>query len=439
MNNNMIIDIDDKPKKILQWVLLSLQHFFAMFCANTLISLLVFASYDLVPAALISAGIGTIVYLFITKFRSPIFLGSSAGLIGVMSAGFTILGSKSNYLGLIIGLAFIGLLYPVVAFIISKVGINWLLRLLPPIVTGPIIMVIGLSLAPFAVNWSVYNVMNTTGNDIFNIWSFSVAIITMLFTAFIACKGKGILKTLPYISGIGFGYIIATIISCVGYASGNILMQLIDFSTFTSIDWVPDFAFIKAINQPAPITWEAVLNIILIAVPISFVTICEHIGDHLNVSNITGRNLLKDPGLSRTLLGDGIATVLGGVIGGMGNTTYGENSSVIAVSKVASSRVVLTGAIVAILVGFCAPVMVFVKTIPACIFGAISLTIYGAISISGLKQLQKIDFNDNRNLLIASVILVAGVGGLFMQIGSFTFAGVSLAMVLGVILNLILR
>lgn len=439
MKENMLIGIDEKPSKISQWILLSLQHFFAMFCANTLISLIVFGTYDLVPAALISAGIGTIIYLLVTKFKSPIFLGSSAGLIGVMSAGFAITGaSTSNYWGIIVGLAAVGIIYLLVAFIISKVGVNWLLKLLPPIVTGPVIMVIGISLAQFAVKWSDYNVISYNGTQPFNPWGLGVALITMFITVWVACKGKGIVKTLPYIIGIGSGYAIAWAITGIGYAADVDMMKLVDISLFKEIQWLPKFALVEGINQTAAFNWEYALNIILIALPISFVTICEHIGDHLNVSSITGRNLLENPGLSRTLAGDGLATIIGGFVGGMGNTTYGENSSVIAVSKVASSKVILTGALTAILIGLCAPIMTAVKTIPICVFGGVSLTIYGAIAISGLKQLQSIDFNNNKNLLIASVILVSGIGGLFIQIGNFNFAGVSLAMVLGVILNLIL-
>lgn len=437
--SSMRIGIDEVPKKPYQWLLYAIQHVLALFTANTLISIIIFNGYNMVPAALISAGIGTIFYLLITRFRSPIFLGSSAGLITVMAGAFGILGTTHNYMAIIVGLTIVGIVYITVGLIISKFGTTWLMRMLPPYITGPVIVVIGLSLAVFAVNWSEYNVIAVSDSSPSSLVGLLVALFTMIVTACISHYAKGTLSTIPYLLGILSGYVLALILHLIGSITGNSALCLIDFSAFTNIKWLPEFGIQNAIANIDQFSVKQILPLIVLAVPVSFVTICEHIGDHLNVSSITSRNLLADPGLGKTLMGDGVGTILGGFIGGMGNTTYGENSAVIAVSKVASSRVIGVGACLAIVLGFCPHLMAFIRSIPLCIFGGISLIIYGAIAVSGLKQIQKVDLMNNKNLIIISTVLVAGIGGLFINIGSFKFSGVALAMVIGVVLNLILR
>ena len=435
---SMLINIDEKPKKWYQWILYSLQHVLALFTANTLISIIVFNSYEMVPAALVSAGVGTIFYLIITHFRSPVFLGSSAGLLPLMTTAFAFgcESGRGNYLALILGLIIVGIIYIIVGLIINFTGTKWINKLLPPIVTGPVIMVIGLGLATYAVQWSQSNLI--TGGT-YNIWAVIVALFSMIITLFVAHHGKDILKTMSYLIGIGSGYLLCLIFYLVGYLTDNSNLYLIDFQIFNNINWIPQFGIEMAVKNLSYFNISQLVPIILIAIPVSFITICEHIGDHLNVSSITGRNLLIDPGLGKTLIGDGIGTICGGLIGGMGNTTYGENSSVISVTKVASSRVIFSGAILAILLGFCAPLMAFIQSIPVCVFGGISLILYGAIAVSGFKQLQQVDLSDNKNLMIISVVLITGIGGLMLDFKCFNLESTVLAMVLGVILNLILK
>ena len=432
----MLINIDEKPNKWYQWILYALQHVLALFTANTLISIIVFKSYEMVPAALISAGIGTIFYLLITKFKSPIFLGSSAGLLPLMTLAFY-LGCESggNYLAIILGLIFVGIIYIIVGLIINKIGADWINKLLPPIVTGPVIMIIGLNLAKFAVQWGQSNMIN---NGSYNIWAIVVALFSMIITLLVAHYGQNMLKTMSYLIGIGSEYILCLILYLIGYLTNYKEICLIDFSVFNNMSWIPSFGIQKAIEHIEVFNISQIVPIIITAIPVSFITICEHIGDHLNVSSITGRNLLLNPGLGRTLIGDGVGTICGALIGGMGNTTYGENSSVISVTKVASSRVILAGAILAIILGFCSPLMTFIQTIPVCIFGGISFILYGAIAVSGFKQIQQVDLTQNKNLMIISAILITAIGGLVLDFQVFSLSSTVLAMVLGVILNLIL-
>jgi len=424
-------------------ILYSIQHCLAMFIANALISIIVysatdnFVGYNLVPAALMSAGVGTIIYLLITRFRSPVFLGSSAALISVMSSCLAMGGTMhGNFIAVIIGLAIVGLVYGILSLVIHFVGSEWIHKLLPPVVIGPVVAVIGLSLAGFATNWSMFN-----NGAAWNPWALGVALFVMVGIAVLSHYVKGKLSTLPFLLGILGGYVVAAGITGIGYAANVDSMKLIDFSIFQNMQWMPQFSIQLAFDGATAngFAWSQLPQILLIAVPVAFVAFCEHIGDHLNLSSVVERDLITDPGLSRTSLGDGVATAVGGLIGGMGNTTYGENVAVIGVTGVASVWPVLGAAILAILLGWCAPVMTWVQSIPYCVFGGAALILYGFIAISGLRNLAKVDLTKSRNIIIASVILISGVGGLFIQIGTFQFTGVALAMILGLILNLILR
>lgn len=425
-------------------ILYSIQHCLAMFIANALISLIIYSNaediitnYNLVPAALMSAGVGTIIYLLITRFRSPVFLGSSAALISVMSSclamGQTVHG---NFIAVIIGLGVVGLVYAILSLIIHFVGSEWIHKLLPPVVIGPVVAVIGLSLAGFATDWSMFN-NGTTWNP----WALGVALFVMVGVAVLSHYVKGKLSTLPFLLGILGGYVIAAGITGIGYAMNIDSMKLVDFSIFQNMQWMPQFSIQLAFDGIVAngFAWSQLPQILLVAIPVSLVAFCEHIGDHLNLSSVVERDLITDPGLSRTSLGDGVATAVGGLIGGMGNTTYGENVAVIGVTGVASVWPIFGAAILAILLGWCAPVMTWVQSIPYCVFGGAALILYGFIAISGLRNLAKVDLTKSRNIIIASVILISGVGGLFIQIGTFQFTGVALAMILGLILNLILR
>ena len=435
-DKKLIYDINEKPSKK-EIILYSIQHCLAMFVATALISILIYGNFNMVPAAIISAGIGTIVYGLITRFKSPVFLGSSAALMPIMSTCL-LLGWKdnkpgSNYIALIIGLITVCIIYTILGSLVKKFGTKWLYKLLPSVVVGPVVALIGLGLAGFATSWSMYN-----GGNIFNGWSLFIAIITMLTVVLISHYGKGKLKTLPFLIAIAVGFALSLVITWIGQVTGINSMILV---TFPEIDWFPNFAITEALKgfEANHFSWDQIPTILLVAVPVSFVAFCEHIGDHLNLSNVINKDLLNEPGLNRTSLGDGIATAIGGIIGGMGNTTYGENVSVIGVTKVASVYPIIGAAILAIILGFCAPIMWIIRAIPYCVFGGCAMVLYGFIAISGLRELKKVDLNNTKNTLIASVILICGVGGLYLPFGSFTFSGIALAMVIGIVLNLILK
>ena len=440
-NNGLLYNINEKPK----WhetILYSIQHCLAMFVATALISILVYGSFEMVPAAIISAGVGTIVYGLITKFKSPVFLGSSAALMPIMSTCLFLGWGDNvggNYIALIIGLVVVCIVYTLLGVLVRKFGVKWLHKLLPSIVIGPVIVLIGLGLAGFATSWSMYN---DSISKVFNGWSLLVAIITMLVIVLISYYAKGKMKTLPFLIAIIVGFVLSLIITGIGKITNIQSMILVQFP---EMDWFPEFAIMKALKgfEANHFSWSQIPTILFVAIPVSFVAFCEHIGDHLNLSNIIGKDLLNEPGLSKTSLGDGLATAIGGIIGGMGNTTYGENVSVIGVTKVASVYPIIGAAILAIILGFCAPIMWVVRAIPYCVFGGCAMVLYGFITVSGLRELKKVDLNNTKNVLIASVILICGVGGLLIPITisdfSFDFKGVVLAMVIGIVLNLILK
>lgn len=435
-DKKLIYDISDKPSKK-EIILYSIQHCLAMFVATALISILIYGNFNMVPAAIISAGIGTIVYGLITRFKSPVFLGSSAALMPIMSTclllGWEDNKPGSNYIALIIGLTIVCIIYTVLGILVKKFGTKWLYKLLPSVVVGPVVALIGLGLAGFATSWSMYN-----GGNTFNGWSLFIAIVTMLTVVLISHYGKGKLKTLPFLIAIAVGFVLSLVITWIGQVTGINSMILV---TFPEIDWFPNFAITEALKgfEANHFNWDQIPTILLVAVPVSFVAFCEHIGDHLNLSNVINKDLLNEPGLNRTSLGDGIATAIGGIIGGMGNTTYGENVSVIGVTKVASVYPIIGAAILSIILGLCAPIMWIIRAIPYCVFGGCAMVLYGFIAISGLRELKKVDLNNTKNTLVASVILICGVGGLYLPFGSFTFSGIALAMVIGIVLNLILK
>ena len=440
-DNNLVYDISDKPKTY-EIILYSVQHCLAMFVATALISILIYGGFEMVPAAIISAGVGTIVYALITKFRSPVFLGSSAALMPIMSACLFLGFDKGqepggNYIALILGLLVVGIVYATLSFLIRKFGTQWLYRLLPSVVIGPVVILIGLSLAGFATSWSMYN---SATSQVFNGWSLLVAIITMLVVVVLSHYAKGLFKTLPFLVAILVGYTIALSITGIGHVIGNENMQLISF--VGQLNWIPKFSIIEAFKgfEYNHFEWSQIPKILIVAVPVSFVAFCEHIGDHLNLSNIIEKDLLDKPGLHKTALGDGVATTIGGLIGGMGNTTYGENVSVVGVTKVASIYPIIGAAILAIILGLFAPLMWWVQTIPYCVFGGCAMVLYGFIAISGMRELSKVNLHNTKNTLIASVILICGIGGLFIPLWSgFNFTGVALAMIVGMILNILLK
>lgn len=441
-NNNLVLDVEQNPKKVVHWILFAVQHILAMFVACITVPLLTGLPID---ATIVAAGIGTLFYIFTTKKKSPVFLSSSFAYISPMVSALALGGAvEKNFLAVIIGMAIVGLVYVIIALIIKGVGTAWLDKLLPPIVIGPVIMVIGLSLAGSAIN----NLTNTAVSpDNYNIIHIVCGLVAMFVTAIAAIYGKNTIKLIPFVMGILAGYAVAAIFTVIGIAANVELLKVIDFTPvienfkeikFTSFLDVPDFIFLKDFSA---FDISQLPEIILLFAPVSIVTVCEHIGDHKNLSNIIGRDLLKEPGLTRTLIGDGVATAISGAVCGAANTTYGENVAVVGVSRIASVGVIILAAIITIFLGFVRPLMCVVETIPACITGGVSLILYGFIASSGVKMLinNKIDFGNTKNIFVASVILVAGIGELDITVGSITITHTAVAMILGIVLNFILK
>lgn len=416
--SKMTIDINEKPP-IWKWIILALQHVFAMFGATILVPILVNGAAGsevlTIPVALVTSGIGTLIYILCTKGKSPVYLGSSFAFITPLATGAVLAGVG----GAMTGAMLVGLIYVIVALIIAIVGKEWLQKILPPIVIGPMIMIIGLGLASSAVS----SIGIAAGTEAISIKGVIVALFTFLVTGLVMLKAKGFFKVVPFLIGIASGYIL----SCI--------LGLVDFSPVLAAAFfsVPDFVIPFVSYTP---TFAAALTI----APIALVTIAEHIGDHTALSTIIGKDLIKEPGLNRTLLGDGLATLTAAVLGGPPNTTYGENTSVVGMTKVASVWVIGLAAIFAICLGFLGKFTALISTIPSPVLGGVSLLLYGFIAVNGLKVLieNRVDFSKSRNVIIASSMLVLGLGGAALTFGSVTVSGMSLAAVVGVLLNLLL-
>ncbi len=457
----LILDVHESPKRIRDWFALSIQHILAMFVACITVPLIVYSGYvdaagnplaqTMIAPTLVSAGVGTIFYLIVTKMKSPVFLASSFAYIAPISSALALgaQGTTPNLWALPIGMAFVGVVYVAVALCIKVFGVKWLLKLLPPIVVGPVIIVIGLSLAGSAVN----NLTGMNANN-YNLIDILCGLFAMFATAACAHYSRTRLSLIPFVVGAISGYLLALAFTGFGYyLGGNEYFRVIDFSplvnnfknvTFQSFIDYPNFLFLT--QNSVAVDGSMIGTIALLFIPVSLVTICEHIGDHENLSGILERDLLTDPGLSRTLIGDGVATALSGVMSGVANTTYGENVAVVGLTKIASTKVILTAAIGAILIAFLKPIMCFVMTFPTCITGGISLILYGFIASSGVRALMraKVDFGESKNIFVASVILVTGIGGLALKFGNpnnpvITVTSVAVSMILGILMNLALK
>ncbi|MCI5975207.1 MAG: solute carrier family 23 protein [Candidatus Borkfalkiaceae bacterium] len=396
-------------------------------------------------AALFGAGMGTIVYLLFTKFRSPVFLGSSFAFIGSMLAAFAGGVSMSvGYLGLIIGAAFAGLVYVIIALIVKKAGVNWINKLMPAVVIGPTVAIIGLSLAGNAIgDLTTGGLKNIAGASVCNEYVALICGLVTLFTV-IACSvyGKKMMKLIPFIIGILAGYAVAAIFTAIGYIAEADALKVIDFTKFKNMQWYPDFAFLKAFKGEfvygAGGSFGTYLATIAVAyAPVAFVVFAEHIADHKNLSSIINHDLLVEPGLDKTLLGDGVGSVVGAFFGGCPNTTYGESVGCVAITGNASVATIFLTAIIAIVASFVAPFVTFLATIPNCVMGGVCITLYGFIAVSGLKMIQKADLGDNKNLFVVSVILIAGIGGMTLNFGKVTITSVACALILGIITNLL--
>lgn len=396
-------------------------------------------------AALFGAGVGTLVYLLFTKFRSPVFLGSSFAFIGSMLAAFAGGVSMSvGYLGLILGASFAGLVYVIIALIVKKVGVNWINKLMPAVVIGPTVAIIGLSLAGNAIgDLTTGGLKNAFGGSVCNSYVALACGLVTLFTV-IACSvyGKKMAKLIPFIIGILAGYAVAAIFTAIGYAAKADALKVIDFTKFKNMQWYPDFAFAEAFkgnyNFGEGGSFGTYLVTIAVAyAPVAFVVFAEHIADHKNLSSIIEKDLLTDPGLDKTLLGDGIGSLAGAFFGGCPNTTYGESVGCVAITGNASVATIFATAIMAIVASFVAPFVTFLATIPNCVMGGVCITLYGFIAVSGLKMIQEVDLGNNKNLFVVSVILIAGIGGLTLNFGKVTITSVACALILGIITNLL--
>ena len=419
--SKMVLDVNEKPE-IAKWIILAIQHVFAMFGATILVPILVNAQAGetviTIPVALVTSGIGTLIYILCTKGKSPVYLGSSFAFIAPLAAAYL----KGGISGAMTGVVAVGLVYIIFSIIVRFIGKGWIDKLLPPVVIGPMIMIIGLGLAPSAI--SQIGLSSGTEIDWRGIF---VALVSFLVTAIVAVRGIGFLKIIPFLVGIVTGYISAI---CVGLVDFTPVIEAAFFS-------VPQFMIPFVSYMPS---FSALLTI----VPIALVTMAEHIGDHTSLSAIIGKDLLKEPGLERTLLGDGIATVVAGLLGGPANTTYGENTSVVGMTKIASVWVIGLAAIFAICLGFLGKFTAIVSTLPNPVLGGVSLLLYGFIAVNGLKVLiqNQVDFGNTKNVIVASAMLVLGLGGATISIIygdiSVSISGMSLAAITGILINLFL-
>ncbi len=425
---NLIYNVEDRPR-FSECIVFAFQQLLAIIAATIAVPAIV-GNGMTASAALFGAGVGTLTYQIATKFRSPVFLGSSFAFLGSMFAAFAGAASVSiGYFGLIIGAVFAGLVYVILALIVKFVGVEWINKLMPPVIIGPIVAIIGLSLAG-----------NAVGDMLSEGYLGLICALVTLFTV-ILCSvyGSKKLKLIPFIVGIGAGYIVALFMSL----AGKPIIDLTVFKNMDSIFGMPQFSFVNAADGIKGITGTYILSIFFAYAPVAFVVFAEHLADHKNLSTIIGRDLTVDPGLHRTLMGDGIGSMIGAFFGGCPNTTYGESIGCVAITGNASVITISTAAILAIIVSFIKPLMVILDSIPACVMGGVCMTLYGFIAVSGLKMLQPVDLNDNKNLFTASVILIAGVGGLSLSFttgfGDITITTVACALILGIITNLITK
>ena len=439
---NLTYNVSDRPSfgKV---IVFALQQLLAILAATIAVPSIVGNGMSQ-SAALFGAGVGTIVYLLFTKFRSPVFLGSSFAFLPSMFVAFAgAVSMEVGYLGLVIGAGFAALVYVIIAVIVKFAGVKWINYLMPPVVIGPTVAIIGLSLAGNAVSDALGGGYDAdAGAFVMNAhtWVCLIcALVTLLVVVLCSVFGKKMIRLIPFIIGILAGYVAAVIFTLIGNASGNEALKIIDFSAFSNMQWIPDFTFIKAIQGTSEITGTYILTILVAYVPVAFVVFAEHLADHKNLSSIIGKELLEDPGLHRTLLGDGIGSFAGAIFGGCPNTTYGESIGCVAITGNASTITILATACIAIVASFVGPFVTFLSTIPSCVMGGVCITLYGFIAVSGLKMLQPVDLNDNRNLFTASVILICGIGGMVLKIGEVTLTEIAVALILGIVVNLILR
>ncbi|MBR3739757.1 MAG: uracil-xanthine permease [Clostridia bacterium] len=432
----LVYDIADKPP-IRKNLIYAFQQLLAIMAATLLVPILVDGTgvYMSQPAALCGAGFGTLFYLFIaTKKKSPVFLGSSFAFISPLCGAVAF-----GFLGIFLGAVFAGLVYVIIALIIKKTGSAWVNKLLPPVVIGPTVALIGLSLCGSAVN----NINNTAAGD-YNLIAILVGVIAFLITVFASTKGGKGMKMIPFIIGIVGAYIVALIFTFIGNAANIDMLKLVNLSAFDNMQIfkVPRFTFLGIFGAYPEATNAIgsvgdVISILVLFAPVAFVTLAEHIADHKNLGSIIERDLITDPGLDRTLIGDGVGSIVGSFFGGCPNTTYGESVGCVAITGNASISTIAIAAVYCIILSFFDPFVCFVNSIPSCIVGGVCIALYGFIAVSGLKMLQPVDLNDNRNLFVVAAILVPGIGGLTLNFTHITVSSIAVGLILGIIVNVI--
>lgn len=447
----LIYNVDDKPK-FGQLIIFAIQQLLAIMAATIAVPAII-GNGMTASAALFGAGAGTIIYQLFTKFKSPVFLGSSFAFIGSMIAAFAgAVSSAMGFLGIILGAIFAGLVYVVIAIIIKIAGVNWINKLMPPVVIGPTVAIIGLSLAGAAIkDVFSYGPQDSNGSFIMstNIWvSLICALVTLFVVVICSTYGKKMAKLIPFIIGILAGYAVAGIFTAIGIATGNDALIALDLAPFQALVadgvslntfvQVPQFSFLNGIPAIKELDASYITTVAVAYVPVAFVVFAEHIADHKNLSTIIDKDLLEEPGLSRTLLGDGVGSMVGAIFGGCPNTTYGESVGCVAITRNASVATISCTAVLAILISFVSPFVAFLDSIPGCVMGGVCITLYGFIAVSGLKMIQKVDLEDNANLFTASVILIAGIGGMALAIGKVTLTSIACALILGIIVNIVL-
>jgi len=444
----LIYDVEDKPKfgKLLVF---GLQQLLAIIAATIVVPILVNAfgvtNLEMDPAAaLFGAGAGTLVYILFTRSKSPVFLGSSFAFLSSMYAA-TVFG----YFGIIIGACFAGLVYVIIAIIIKATGTGWINKLMPPVVIGPTVALIGLGLAGNAV--SDITKASATGEK-YSLVAILCGLCSFFIVVLVTSKCKGFLKLIPFITAALGGYAIASVFTIIGNSSGIDALKIVDYTalinnfqniTLSSFISMPKFAFIEAIKEVS--SGSIVLKaadfgtLMLLYMPVAFVVFAEHIADHKNISSIIERDLLKDPGLDKTLMGDGVGSMVGAAFGSCPNTTYGESIGCVAITRNASVASIRMAAYLSILLSFFTPFVAFVNTIPSCVLGGICMALYGFIAVSGLKMISGVDLGENKNLFVVSAILVAGIGGLALDFGTLQITSIATALIIGIVVNLMLK
>ena len=463
MANNLVYDVHDKPK-FGSMLIFALQQVLAILAATILVPTIIGNGMSQ-SAALFGAGVGTLIYQLFTKFKSPVFLGSSFAFIGSMLAAFGGAASASaGYAGIILGAIFAGLVYVIIAIIVKFAGVAWINKLMPAVVIGPTVALIGLSLAVNAVNdltvgkvghmeetvvttikdGAIINVTDPQSafvSDCSPYVALICGIVTLLSIFLFSVYGKKMAKLIPFVLGISVGYVVASIFTVIGILTGHVALQVINFAAFKEMQIfaIPDFTFLEAVKGVKDINAPFIATVAVAYVPVAFVVFAEHIADHRNLSTIINKDLLEEPGLHRTLLGDGVGSMAGAFFGGCPNTTYGESVGCVAITRNASVITITTTAIMCMVISFFGPFVTLLASIPNCVMGGVCVALYGFIAVSGLKMIQKVDLSESRNLFVVSAILIPGIGGLTVTFGKITLTTVACSLILGIVTNILLN